>query len=198
MRVASLRTAWTGLCLCILIGAAAAQTATQPGHAEQAFANNGRVNLDLSAGEYEIRSGATDKIVVNYSTHDPEHDRDVEVKFVGGHDSTHLTVNGPHNNFHATIEVPPQTDLYVRLSAGDMRIRGIEGNKDVESHAGDLIIDVGHASDYAAVDASVHAGDINAGAFNVEKGGLFRSFRLRGTGKYRLHAHLGAGDLTLR
>jgi hypothetical protein len=32
----------------------------------------------------------------------------------------------------------------------------------------------------------------------VEKGGLFRSFEERGNGKYRLHAHVGAGELTLR
>ena len=52
--------------------------------------------------------------------------------------------------------------------------------------------------EYARVDASVNSGQINASAFAVEKGGLFRSFDQRGSGKYRLHAHVGAGQVDLR
>jgi len=48
------------------------------------------------------------------------------------------------------------------------------------------------------VDASVNSGELNAAAFNVEKGGLFRSFSQSGPGKYRMHAHVGAGELDLR
>jgi hypothetical protein len=45
----------------------------------------------------------------------------------------------------------------------------------------------------------VTAGDVKAPAFGVNKGGLFRSFRKEYPGgKYRLHAHVGAGDLVLR
>lgn len=58
-------------------------------------------------------------------------------------------------------------------------------------------IDVGRAADYSHVDASVWAGDITAPAYNVTKGGLFRSFEWTGKGRYRLHAHLKAGDLRL-
>jgi hypothetical protein len=34
--------------------------------------------------------------------------------------------------------------------------------------------------------------------FGESHGGLFRSFRKSGTGKYKLVAHVGAGELTLR
>ena len=34
--------------------------------------------------------------------------------------------------------------------------------------------------------------------FGETKDGLFRSFEKTGTGHYRLHAHVGAGDLNLR
>ena len=83
------------------------------------------------------------------------------------------------------------------LTAGDLTVDGIEGNKDIESHAGDLTIDVGRAEDYSHVDAALWAGDLEAPPFNVSKGGLFRSFDWKGGGAYTLHAHLKAGDLRL-
>ena len=43
------------------------------------------------------------------------------------------------------------------------------------------------------------AGDLTASAFGVSKDGLFRSFEKDNlSGKYRLHAYVGAGDLTLK
>ena len=109
-----------------------------------------------------------------------------------------IATDGPKNqNLKFVIQVPKQSDLYVRLTAGDLRIAGIRGNKDVELRAGDLDIDVGSADDYKKVDASLWAGDLKASAFNIVKEGLFRSFEWTGKGTYRLHAHLMAGDMRL-
>ena len=83
------------------------------------------------------------------------------------------------------------------MTAGDIRIEDVRGNKDIELHAGDVRIDVGRAEDYNSVDASVWAGDIKAEPFNTIKGGLFRSFEWNGHDPYRLHARLKAGDLRL-
>jgi len=41
-------------------------------------------------------------------------------------------------------------------------------------------------------------GSIEASAFDVSKGGLFRSFEQQGPGKYRLHAHVMTGEIDLR
>ena len=88
-----------------------------------------------------------------------------------------ITTDGPNNRgLKFTIQVPNSSDLYVRVSAGDLMIEGIRGNKDVELRAGDLRIDVGRADDYKTVDASLWAGDLHASAFQIEKRGLFRSF----------------------
>ena len=108
-------------------------------------------------------------------------------------------LDGPgHNDFRVTIRVPSRADLYVRLSAGELSLRGIEGNKDVELNAGEIDIDVGRAEDYGQVDAGLWAGEIEAAPFRMSKEGLFRSFDWRGPGKYRLHAHLMAGEIRLR
>jgi hypothetical protein len=84
------------------------------------------------------------------------------------------------------------------MFAGQMNLSDITGDKDVELHAGQLNMDIGKPEDYFRVEASVLTGSVEASAFNVSKGGLFRSFEHGGPGKYRLHAHVGAGEIDLR
>lgn len=165
---------------------------------ERAFSQNGRIRMDLSAGEYHISGSPDNRIRLEWSVRDADQLPRVRARAdVRDHDAT-ITTDGPSNKgLRVVIEVPKQADLYVRLTAGDLRIEGIRGNKDVELHAGDVRIDVGRPEDYRNVDASVWAGDLNAPPFQVNKGGLFRSFDWRGKGPYRLHAKLKAGDLRL-
>jgi hypothetical protein len=84
------------------------------------------------------------------------------------------------------------------MPAGDAEVENLVGDKDVELHAGDLTMAAGAPEEYALADASVLAGDLDTGPFGVSKDGLFRSFHRQGSGKYKLHAHVGAGDLTLK
>lgn len=165
---------------------------------QQSFVSGGHVKIHLEAGDYKIQPSADNNLRVTWGGDSVEHPR-VKVTIDAAGRSAEIRVeNTPHNNFHATIEIPAKTDLYVRLSAGDLTVAGITGSKDLESHAGDMIVDVGKPTDYSRVDASVTAGDLNADAFKVAKGGLFRSFHWNGPGSYSLHAHLLAGDLTLQ
>jgi hypothetical protein len=165
---------------------------------ERTFPQNGRIRMDLSAGEYHISGNPDNRIRLEWSVRDAAQLPRVSARAdVHGRDAS-ITTDGPTNKgLNVTIRVPQQADLYVRLTAGDLRIEGIEGNKDVELHAGDVRIDVGRAQDYHNVDASVWAGEIRAAPFQVHKEGLFRSFDWRGKGPYRLHAKLKAGDLRL-
>jgi len=114
------------------------------------------------------------------------------------HDADLRVFGGPKNDLEVTIDIPSSAMLFVRMPAGDLSVEGVSGDKDVELHAGDLTISVGDAADYGHVDASVFTGDLEAPPFHESHGGLFRSFENHGAGKYRLHAHVGAGDLTLR
>ena len=165
---------------------------------ERAFSQNGRIRMDLSAGDYRISGSPDDRIRLEWSLRDPAHLPRVKARADVRDREATITTDAPSNKgLKVVIQVPKQADLYVRLTAGDLRIEGIQGNKDVELHAGDMRIDVGRAEDYRNVDASVWAGDITAPPFQVNKGGLFRSFDWRGKGPYRLHAKLKAGDLHL-
>jgi hypothetical protein len=130
----------------------------------------------------------------------PERAKEVAIEFEPAGKSGTLRIRGgPNNDIRFRIEVPKNTNLYVRSPAGDLSLSGVVRDKDVEIHAGDLTISIGNAADYKHADASVYAGDLSASAFGVSKDGLFRSFdKDNPSGKYWLHAHVGAGDLVLR
>ena len=81
------------------------------------------------------------------------------------------------------------------MFAGEVVIEGVEGDKDVEVDAGRIEIKIPYPEEYGKRDASVRAGSIEASAFDVSKGGLFRSFEQKGPGKYRLHAHVATGEI---
>ena len=96
-----------------------------------------------------------------------------------------------------TIDVPARTDLTVRLSAGNLGIEGITGDKDINSWAGNVDVEVKDSNEYRSVDASVTAGDLNASAFDTKTGGLFRS---SAKGPWQVEAaqvRLTAGNLRL-
>ena len=183
----------------VLVASASMQTTHPSDSLERPFVQNGKIRMDLHAGDYVITGSKENRIHVAWSARDAATLPNVHASAdVRGSDAT-IAADGPSNNsgLRFTIQVPNQTDLYVRLTAGDITIEDVRGNKDVEMHAGDMRIDVGHIDDYSRVDGSLWAGDIHAAPFNVIKGGLFRSFDWSGKGPYRLHAKLKAGDLRL-
>jgi hypothetical protein len=177
--------------------AAIAQDSRSSDSLERAFVANGRITMDLSAGEYRIAGSADNRIRLRWSVRDADQLAKVEARADIRNQDAKITIDGPSNHFKVLIDVPSRADLRVRLTAGELRIDGIEGNKDVESHAGDLRIDVGRPEDYHHVDASVWAGEIHALPYHVTKEGLFRSFDWNGKGPYRLHAKLKAGEVRL-
>ena len=159
-----------------------------------------KLSLELRSGDYRVTPSSGEKFSVRTTGDRAEKGREVSLSFKHMNNHAELRVTGgPVNNGPSIqIEVPKASNLIVRLPFGDLNIEGISGDKDVEMHAGDLNIEVGNPADYAHVDASVGAGDISAGPFGETKDGLFRSFEKTGTGRYRLHAHVGAGDLNLK
>jgi hypothetical protein len=190
---------WLGVAAALVAAAAVAQDAGRTsGSLERPFAAGGSAKMDLVAGDYHIIGSPEPRLRMDWSVRDPNALARVQARVDIRDREVRITTDGPSSKgLKFTIEVPAQSDLYVRLSAGDLTIEGIRGNKDVELRAGDLRIDVGRAEDYNKVDASLWAGDLKASAFQIYKEGLFRSFDWTGGGRYRLHAHLMAGDLYL-
>jgi len=194
------------LCLGAVLVAAAALAATKievkdivdhPFSAD--FAPGGKLRLHVRSGEVHVIGTDQSRISVELSGKKVHEAHDVRVGLRQKEGVTELSVKGgPKNDLTITIRIPRSTDLYARIPYGEVHVEGVEGNKDISIHAGDLTVAVGRASDYAHVEASVMSGELDGEPFGEEHGGLFRSFHKEGPGKYRLHAHVGAGQLTLQ
>ncbi|PYT67542.1 MAG: hypothetical protein DMG39_23720 [Acidobacteria bacterium] len=157
------------------------------------------LRLHLRSGDVRVVGKDDNKVSVRVEASNMEKAREVRVVFERFENSAELRVSdGPKNNLEIIVEVPKATGLFVRMPAGQLEISDVTGDKDVQLHAGELILHVGNPEDYSHVDASVTTGGLEAPPFHEDHGGLFRSFQKSGNGKYRLHAHVGAGDLTLR
>jgi len=171
----------------------------QYGVTEKLFVSAGRIEMQLGAGSYTIRPASDTHIRVTIGDGSPR----ARVALTAN--ATRATVavtETPSTNFQATIEVPKNSDLIVRLSGGNLVLSGITGNKDIDSVAGNTEIAIGDPNDYASMEATVKAGDLNVGAFSGAKTedsfGLLHRASWSGKGKYTLRANLGAGNLVLR
>jgi len=192
-----------GLLLCGLVSLSAGSLSgqdiriekTHASPVEAKFPANGRIRMDLCSAGIDVIG--KDEGVLRFAADPTRGNTRVSIRVFGDRADVRVS-DCPNNNYRVTIEVPKSSALYIRMFAGELNVNDVVGDKDVVLHFGELNIDVGKAEDYRHVEASVNSGDLEAAAFNVSKGGLFRSFDRSGPGKYRVHAHVGAGQLDLR
>src|SRR5258708_3750465 len=162
--------------------------------ADTSFTAGGRIQMQLASGAYEIRPAADDHVRITSDRNIG--DASVEATAEAGNARVESR-NTPHN-FKATIEVPARADLVIHFTAGELAIEPIAGNKDITSNAGEIKVAVGNPDDYASVDATLKAGEIDAAAFGGSKGGVMPHFTWSGPGKRTIRANLGAGRLVLQ
>lgn len=159
--------------------------------------------IDSRPAGLQIVGGDEEAILVSCTTASDQTARDVTFHFSPTPEGGKLSIEGAHlqhgnNNLEVKIEVPRRTNLSVRMFAGEVKVEEVKGDKDIDLGAGQIIISSIHDDDYRNVNASVSAGEVQARAFGVDKGGLFRSFsRKNSTGDYRLHAHVATGEIDL-
>jgi len=160
---------------------------------------NAHLRLYLRSGDIQICARDDNKVSVRYEGGSKEDFRDLGVRFERSSDSSTLELyGGPDRDMHVVIEIPHNTSLFVRMSAGNLDLAQISGDKDVSLRAGELTIAIGDPKEYSRIHASVLTGDLEAPPLGEFHGGLFRSFTKDGPGRYKLSAHMTAGDLTLR
>jgi len=168
-------------------------------HFETAFTSGGHLSLEMRSGDVEVMGSENDAISIYYDGKEADAVQDVEITFTKtGNGGVLRLSGGPRNNFHIRIAVPRETDLRVRMPFGALEVKKVRGDKNVQLHAGDVTIEMGDPKEYAHIEASVTTGGLDAGPLEISKGGLFRSFKHDGPGKYRLYAHVGSGELDLR
>lgn len=164
---------------------------------ETEFVDGGKINIKLSAGEHKI-SDSGDNTIRVYWRVDDEHDlKAVDAVTEVDGSTAEIGLDGPRDNFKTTIKVPRNSDLAIKLSAGELSVEDVVGSKDIRLRAGELSIEVGDTGDYAHVEGSLWAGDIDAGPFDEAKSGLFRSIEWHGDGRHEIKFKLYAGDVRL-
>lgn len=163
------------------------------------FAPGGRVELHLKAGDVHVVPAADPgHISIKYKMESDHADfvSKVRADFDVTSSYADLWFNSPNNgSVDVDLEVPAQTSICIRVKAGDLTVRGLEGDEDVQTIAGDVTLDLPSDAKFYRVDASTRVGDIQDSPFGNPKGWLGGKIHYRGDGKYLLHAHTLAGDI---
>jgi len=193
------------LCISLLLASVGfcqtAQETTKLQHQgfETNLASGTTLRLHLHDGDFRVVGGDAEKISIRVEGKNVEQAKKIKLQVTRSDGAVDLRLSHvPKNELQVTIEIPRSTNLFARMRGGDLAVEGVEGDKDLELTGGDLTIQVGSPEDYAHVDVSVRFGDVSGAQFGDPKGWLGNSVRKEGNGKYRLHAHVMAGDLVLK
>jgi hypothetical protein len=112
---------------------------------ERPFADGGQVRLQLASGDYTVRAGASDRVVVRWHAGDVARledlkKLDVDVQVAGS--LATIVTDGPVKHREFTVELPSRSDVHLRMRAGEVTMTGIEGHKNVRMTAGEMTIGV--------------------------------------------------------
>jgi hypothetical protein len=164
-----------------------------------AFPEGGTIRMSLNVGAMEVVGVEEQRITVSWRSSRSKDERGVKVKLTrSGANAATLVVDGPGNRVRYRIEVPRQSNVAIRMQAGELDIHGLLGDVDADLMAGELDLRVAEPSRYRTVRASVTFGEITAKPWHFDTGGMWRSFATNGSGEYELRARVLAGQLTLR
>jgi DUF4097 and DUF4098 domain-containing protein YvlB len=125
----------------------------------------------------------------------------IRIRSQGNQDDETLTIAGDSlegGNLRVRIEVPRKTSLRVEMSAGEVKVEEVTGDKDINLYAGQITISSTRSWDYRKVDVSVSIGAVNAPVYGAQKGGFFRGItKETANGEYSLYAHVITGQIDL-
>lgn len=152
-----------------------------------------KLSLDVSSGGIEITGSDAPELRIEAT---PTPGRGPQIRVGTSGPDTVVHVRRVPRNSMIHIDVPKDTYLEVSMGAGRLRVRGVEGNKDLTLRAGLMEIEA-PAEQYRSVDGFVLTGKLQADPMGIDTGGLFRRMSWRGSGRYSLNATLLSGKLRL-
>jgi hypothetical protein len=157
------------------------------------------VRLHMRDGDFRIIGSDSDEIAIHTEGKNRALAQKMQVQLKRTGDSLEINfLHVPKNEFQVTIAVPKETSLYARMRGGDLSVAGVSGDKDLELTGGDMSVQVPDPSDYGPVDLKVKFGDVSGSPFGDPKGWVGNSLKMDRSGRFRLHAHVLAGDLVLK
>ena len=124
--------------------------------------------------------------------------RGAEVKIDRQHVPMRVDIRHIPQNMRVEVRVPADASVAVNMSAGELRISGVQGDIGSLLRSGKMVVELDSSDKILSADASVLAGEVQSSIFNRNKGGLFRRFVWRGHGTHRLLAHVSTGQLVVQ
>jgi len=182
--------------------AATAQTQAACGQALDApLKSNARITIDSRPASLEIVGSNEENIHVTCSSDDSDVSGNTRMRLTGASGDARITVrgnSGSHGGLKVRIEVPHNAGLRIEMPAGQVDVKEIIGDKDINLYAGQITISSARDWNYSSVEASVDIGQVNAPVYGANKGGFFRTVSHRTPGgEYHLHAHVMTGQIDL-
>ena len=165
-----------------------------------AFKAGGNIRMNLPSGGVDVVGTADERITVSWrsSSGDLEHRIKVDLRDESNGKEAVVAIEGPSNHIRYQVEVPRQSSIVIRMSAGDCAVRDVQGDVSAKLLAGNLELRIADPRDYRLVRGSVTSGGLSAKPWGIDKGGLFRSFEATGDGKHEIKMEVLAGQLVIR
>ncbi len=159
------------------------------------------LTIDSRPAGLEIVGTDQEAIHLSCTAHDVDNAGDIRIRLSGTQDDGKLTIAGgslKNGGLQIRIEVPRKTSLRIQMSAGEVQVEEIAGDKDIDLYAGQISISSARPWDYRSVDLSVDIGAVKAPAYGADEGGFFPRFKKKNVnGEYGLHAHVITGEIDL-
>jgi hypothetical protein len=154
------------------------------------------IEIRVSSGRVEIIGDSVSEPRV--SIDDRQAERSANVRISREREPTLMEISGLPRGSHVEIEVPKISSVSISMGAGDLHLSGVQGDIYALLRSGSLTIDGGESKNYHAVTAFVLAGELDAPAFRVDKGGIWRTLHWVGPGRLRLDAYVTSGQIILK
>ena len=184
------------LSILLLVAVSSVAQAKLDGVAEKPFAEGGQIRMELGVGDYDILSGNSDRIQIEWVTGTSSRGGGTPAEIEVNGSKAHITTTDTTSHFHATIKVPTSADLEIHQNGGGLRIGAVKGNKDLESTTGHIVVQIVSA-DHTETSMLRWAWAICSLFVRAGEEGSGKSVKWAGSGKYRLHVRLGERDIIL-
>jgi len=155
------------------------------------------IAMRIASGDVEVVGKPVTQVRVTIEGVSPEIARTANVRIQRDRKPILVEIFDLPQMSQAYIEVPDSSSLAISMRWGHMKIGGVRGDTYALLRAGRMIIDVSPTANYASAHGFVLAGSLDAPAFEVAKGGIWRMFRWSGPGKSTIDAHVTSGELVL-
>jgi hypothetical protein len=165
------------------------------------FVAGGMLHVRLSVGDMRIERTDSNQIRLRYTIKSRRETnlKDTHVDFaVHGNDAS-IEFHAPSSSnteIDVELDVPQNTNLDVHEKVGDLAVKDVEGDKDLDLGVGDIRVDDGHPS-YRLIRANTRIGDVNGEGYGETSGWLGKTLKYDGPGKYGLRAQVVVGDITV-